>query len=790
MANRSRSYSKSRNFDDWRNRTDGYGVPNRNYESLRVTEVDVMQVENSEKSKTTEFRMILRREKCLVLRRGMPFKFRISFDRTFDRKADEIGIVFTTGNRPRPENRSKVRLDFKAGETYSLNNWHASIITCRGNNIEVEVESEVDAIVGSWSFKILELKKGEMRRELYNYKGTMYMLFNPYHSDDPVYMEDKENLHMHFLKQSGHIYQETKSDEKRLVTKQPWHFEQFHEDVLEGTVSALMRFWAANYDGHERLRDEDRSDPVKVARELTYIIGETVILGKWGGPYSDGKAPLSWTGSVKILQEHHRTNQQVKYGQCWVFAGVLTSMLRTLGIPSRVVSNFNSAIDLNGDLLVTEKRVFDRSTGYVVDSENSEKSWNFHVWSEAWMRRRDLVRQYQNRYDGWQALSGTPEKPSEDCPVKNGSCHRCGPVPVAALRESNLTVPYDAAYMYAGVNADHQILFYTKNKWGHEELQERKVDKHRYGQLIVTDSQDGKSIDITNLYKPTENDKDLERQGYEEAKRSLGLKLDHQRGGRGRRSVDHFVDHFFREGPKQMEERERREREERIPKDVDFETAASGTIEIGDDIKWTLTMHNNSFEKRTVKITADGSFIMYRNRTFGTFFDSKFTVVIPPKDSKTVNLDIPYDSFESHLGKHWLMSMSLFAFVEETMQMCQDQKPCRVLEPKLLIDTLDTVEVGFETLLKIIIKNPYKHRELTDCVIELHAFDLDMPPVLYLKDSIARGQEIVVETTFTPTWEKEKETFLIVTFVSNELQYIKASKEIEIVGGRGNGRGY
>lgn len=48
-----------------------------------------------------------------------------------------------------------------------------------------------------------------------------------------------------------------------------------------------------------------------------------VLTGKWEEPYSGGVAPLRWTGSVPILQQWSQAGvQAVKYGQCWVFAGV------------------------------------------------------------------------------------------------------------------------------------------------------------------------------------------------------------------------------------------------------------------------------------------------------------------------------------------------------------------------------------------------------------------------------------------------------------------------------------
>lgn len=48
-------------------------------------------------------------------------------------------------------------------------------------------------------------------------------------------------------------------------------------------------------------------------------------MGNWGEDFDGGTAPTKWVGSMKILQKYYKDKKPVKYGQCWVFAGVLTS---------------------------------------------------------------------------------------------------------------------------------------------------------------------------------------------------------------------------------------------------------------------------------------------------------------------------------------------------------------------------------------------------------------------------------------------------------------------------------
>lgn len=50
-----------------------------------------------------------------------------------------------------------------------------------------------------------------------------------------------------------------------------------------------------------------------------------VVYGSWDNIYEYGVPPSSWTGSVDILLEYYSTKEPVRYGQCWVFAGVFNT---------------------------------------------------------------------------------------------------------------------------------------------------------------------------------------------------------------------------------------------------------------------------------------------------------------------------------------------------------------------------------------------------------------------------------------------------------------------------------
>lgn len=96
------------------------------------------------------------------------------------------------------------------------------------------------------------------------------------------------------------------------------------------------------------------------------------VMGNWTEDFGGGTAPSKWLGSQKILQEYYRTKKPVKYGQCWVFSGVLGTICKTLGIPMRIVTNYASAHDTQGSLTVD---YFVDAEGKVMEELNSDSIW-------------------------------------------------------------------------------------------------------------------------------------------------------------------------------------------------------------------------------------------------------------------------------------------------------------------------------------------------------------------------------------------------------------------------------
>jgi hypothetical protein len=51
-----------------------------------------------------------------------------------------------------------------------------------------------------------------------------------------------------------------------------------------------------------------------------------ILCNRSDGNYGDGLEPFGWTGSSSILEQFMKNNgDPVKYGQCWVAAGLATT---------------------------------------------------------------------------------------------------------------------------------------------------------------------------------------------------------------------------------------------------------------------------------------------------------------------------------------------------------------------------------------------------------------------------------------------------------------------------------
>ncbi|XP_041654555.1 protein-glutamine gamma-glutamyltransferase 2-like [Cheilinus undulatus] len=418
--------------------------------------------------------------KHLVVRRGKPFKITLKFGgQSWHPEFHHLILEVRIGDLS-----ERMRVQFPE-EWSEPCRWSAKIDQhgIHPHSVTINICSPVMSAVALYNL-YLHIETRQSRKSYV--VGSFILLCNPWHTDDPVYMPNDAKIEEYMKSDYGWLFMGTALN----INSRPWSFGQYEPGVLEACLQLLQV-------SPQHLRDKNkdyslRADPVYLSRVICAMVNCNddlgILEGKWQGSYKDGVKPTDWSGSANILHQWMSSNYSpVRYGQCWVFASVLCTVMRALGIPSRVVTVFNAAHD--GDRSLSIKEYYS-TTGEKLNV-SKDSVWNFHVWVESWMRRPDL----SSEFDGWQVVDPTPQE-------KSAGIFCCGPCPVAAVQQRFLKIPFDTPFLHASVNADIVRLIVRDGR-----VVGRKVDSETVGQLIYTKSVGSdRPEDLTPAYKAKKNE--------------------------------------------------------------------------------------------------------------------------------------------------------------------------------------------------------------------------------------------------------------------------------------------
>jgi len=314
------------------------------------------------------------------------------------------------------------------------------------------------------------------------------VLFNPWQSNDTVYMPDAKDRQEYIQNEDGNLVLIGPLD-------YPWKFNQFDEV----TLNALTYF----LDSTPLL---DRTTPIDVTREIAGGCNwrdwnQGVLEGRWAQFFLPNKSPFFWKSSGQIFTKWMSAGPPytpVQYGQCWVFSGISTSLLRAAGIPARPVSSIGTAIDNTTGPDGHIDSFYSYSPATMKYSRNFAKAvdgtWNYHVWTECWMKRPDLA-----GGDGWQVIDATSQ-------AKGPGLKRIGPAARELIRAAAAppASDYDAGFMWSSARADNHIYHESKVTPGVYALD--RVDdnaKAKYGERIWTKKRNAAGrVDIASEYRP------------------------------------------------------------------------------------------------------------------------------------------------------------------------------------------------------------------------------------------------------------------------------------------------
>ncbi|XP_016424424.1 protein-glutamine gamma-glutamyltransferase 5-like [Sinocyclocheilus rhinocerous] len=445
------------------------------FSEIKVQTINLQQVQNQTRHKTDGLS-----SSTLVLRRGQAFTVTINYDgRPFDPLKEKLIFRIVLGP-------VYVEVPVSVSGQPSLTQWTAVLERCVLNPtgpraFSVSLSSPASASIGAYTLQMRIKTRLSVKT---HFLCQFTLLCNPWCPADSVFLQS-EDLRTEYVRSDiGLLFKGS----PRNIVPNPWSFDQYEKGILDICMQLLQLSPQHQADIGKDL--QNRNNPVYISRVISAMVNSNddkgVLMGNWSNDYSGGVSPSQWSGSADILRKWAETQfNPVKYGQCWVFAAVMCTVMRALGIPTRVVTNFNSAHDTDGNMVIEE--YYDEMGKKLSFSRDS--IWNFHVWVESWMKRPDLGR----GYDGWQVLDPTPQE-------KSTGMFRCGPAAVKAIYERKVDAQYDVPFVYAEVNADVRTMIVRNGM-----VLSTSIDKRRVGTLISTKHPGSMRMqDITSEYKTEE----------------------------------------------------------------------------------------------------------------------------------------------------------------------------------------------------------------------------------------------------------------------------------------------
>jgi len=407
----------------------------------------------------------------LVLRRGAAATVVVELGSTFDPSQQVVEFVFTNVFDD-GDTISEQRVPFVAIPPKGADAWLttrvAEIVRAGGSRqYTMRIAIPSNAAVGEYAVGAVVRSIGTgMLLDSVAFPEPVVLLMNPWSVRDPVFLKAREERTEYVLAESGTMY----GGNPGSISDLAWPYGQFDRRSLDVALDLLNGLDTAG-----------RRSPARVARHLAAKVNADdfdagLLSGSWDPeahrkcyrgkssansctthaacdtPSGAGNGrcafmPGKWLTSGALFDEFLSRGPDVRWAQCWVFAGALNTVLRTLGLPSRPVTAFNAGVDFTGNGRIDFYLGADRQIDY---ARSPDRLWNFHVWVESWMQRPDLPA----GRDGWQALDATPQ-------VRSGGIYRLGPTPLASVREGGGPGD-DVAFVRAEVDGDVRY-WVTKN---------------------------------------------------------------------------------------------------------------------------------------------------------------------------------------------------------------------------------------------------------------------------------------------------------------------------------------
>nr|XP_056700939.1 protein-glutamine gamma-glutamyltransferase E-like [Euleptes europaea] len=691
--------------------------------ALNLANVDWKWKENTLAHHTDQYST-----KELVARRGQPFAVTL----TYRGRKPSGNLMFIMETGATPALQAKTRVAFAMTQTPRSGAWSAVQTSIGASMMTVSILSPPNAIIGRY---YLSVTTGFGRSTPATSMGTVVLLFNPWLRGDDVFMANNAERKEYVLSEFGLIFRGSADH----ISHSGWNFGQFQEGILNICLAMLDRSRSFTQDPHSDLAR--RNDPKHVARVMSAMVNSNddwgVVVGRWSGDYSDGEMPSTWSGSVDILRRWTAAGfRPVKYGQCWVFAGVLATVLRCLGIPTRIITNFESAHDTKKSLTVD---VHYDTKGNPLKNKG-DTIWNFHVWNESWFLRADLG----PAFNGWQILDATPQERSSDI-------FQCGPASLIAIKEGDVDLRYDTPFVFAEVNADRVTWIHNLSTG---EKRRIYTDTKKVGQYTSTKAVGSYArVDVTSNYKYTEGSA-KERTVFEKAHAKMNLNMMTYSSA--------LAETAMPLPPKPS---------------ISGKFKVEHTPEVGKDVHLALKLTNHASEPKTVEVHMTAWTIIYTGMPIHEVWKNTQSVTLGPKEEKTFPVKITYKEYHQYLTTDNMIRATALCHIKEGEGDILVERIIVLDNPSLTIKVLGQPKVNELVAVEVLLTNPLVV-EVKDCVLLVEGSDLLADKLKLDAPPLGTKRQATVQFALTPTKAGTKQ--LLINFSCDKFHDVKAFQTLEV----------
>ncbi|XP_068789928.1 protein-glutamine gamma-glutamyltransferase 5 [Struthio camelus] len=668
-----------------------------------------------------------------IIRRGQAFNFYIHLqNRDWDDSVDEI--VFTVETGLRSCESDEMKCTFPMGRCLDQTCWSASYKTHQPKCINVNVFPPSNACIGRYIFNMQVTSCGHTYQRCL---GDFCVLFNPWCADDPVYMDNQAHRQEYVLNEHGILYEGV----HKHITSRPWHFGQFEDGILDICLKVLDMGGS-----YHRGSDRDhcwRNDPVHVSMVVNHMISShntnSIMKIPENNDYLKGTKPFSWNGSVPILQQWYNGRcRPVRYGYCGSLAAVMCTVMRCLGIPSRVVTNFCFPCSTENPLGINE--LFD-CTGKNLCGK--DKLWRYHCWNESWMTRRDL-----NQCCGdWQCLDPTP--------LETGRGLACsGPTWVRSIREGELDLDYDGHHLFSRLNSNY-IGWLSQSNAKKTKL---FCDTWPCGQHLSTKSVGSDQCeDISGTYK-YELGSLKSKEAYYRAYRRIYPGYCNASNSHIDRELSSLRNPFLSDSG------------------VNMRLKMANCPMYGEDVQLHWLLENLRNEPKSLTFNLCAQIITYDGCPMDQFWKDKVNVTLGPREVKKIPLCLSYNQYGPHLCDHNIMKVVVVSDPEcgDVLMVSRD---IVINRPPVIVKLLSQPRLKQPCTAEISFCNPLQE-DMKNCIMTLEGCGLFKEPMTIDLGTLASNQQARTVVEFTP-YRLGKHR-LLANFGCHKFAYCKGCASTEV----------